>query len=309
MNRGYSGFYKGVFLRSSYEYAYVKYLDYIGQKWKYEVRSYDLGYKIYKPDFFLYNCSGDLEKIIEVKSRDKRAIAEAQKALQILSQNFGIQSELVSYNELLEIHKGLPYTLNAIISEWNKSNNTTINKSVSGCLNAHFNQKHTILTKQRIGENTKKIWESESAAKQGMLNGLRKSGLAQKGKIKVPRHVRYCPVCGSSFTVLVSSNQKFCKQACAGHCNIQLATQKQVEKKEIRHEQIKQHVIQWAHRNKEVVNIIPLNKVKTYLSPMIDEIHSLYGVKDLRIISASIFSRDLGRKELLKFMRNIANKK
>ncbi len=51
MNRGYAGFYKGHYLRSSYEYAYAKFLDFHSVQWGYEEQTFDLGYKKYKPDF------------------------------------------------------------------------------------------------------------------------------------------------------------------------------------------------------------------------------------------------------------------
>ncbi|MFD2655057.1 PDDEXK family nuclease [Gracilibacillus thailandensis] len=81
MNRGYAGFYKGYYLRSSYEYAYARYLDYQKISWKYEVRSFDIGYKIYKPDFFLYDQNGLLIEIVEIKSRNKEAKETANTSL------------------------------------------------------------------------------------------------------------------------------------------------------------------------------------------------------------------------------------
>lgn len=73
LNRGYAGFYKGHYLRSSYEYAYAKYLDYHSIPWSYEDEVFDLGYKKYKPDFFFYDSKGELIKIVEVKSRNREA--------------------------------------------------------------------------------------------------------------------------------------------------------------------------------------------------------------------------------------------
>lgn len=51
MNRGYAGFYKLHYLRSSYEYAYAKFLDYHCISWGYEDRVFNIGYKFYKPNF------------------------------------------------------------------------------------------------------------------------------------------------------------------------------------------------------------------------------------------------------------------
>ncbi|WP_209123066.1 hypothetical protein [Alkalihalobacillus sp. BA299] len=72
MNRGYAGYYKGHFLRSSYEYAYAKYLEFQSIPWGYEDKKFDIGYKIYKPDFFFYNEYGKITKIVEIKSRNAK---------------------------------------------------------------------------------------------------------------------------------------------------------------------------------------------------------------------------------------------
>ncbi len=71
MNRGYSGYYKEHFLRSSYEFAYAKYLDFYSFYWDYEVEIYEFNNKKYKPDFFIYDSNKHLTKIVEVKSNYK----------------------------------------------------------------------------------------------------------------------------------------------------------------------------------------------------------------------------------------------
>jgi hypothetical protein len=59
-----------VFLRSSYEWIMAMYLDSQQIHWKFEVRDYVLpNGETYRPDFFIYSINGDLEKVIEVKSR------------------------------------------------------------------------------------------------------------------------------------------------------------------------------------------------------------------------------------------------
>jgi hypothetical protein len=72
MNRGYAGFYKGHYLRSSYEYAYAKYLDYHSIRWSYEDDVFNLGYKMYKPDFYFYNQDHKLVKIVELNRETKK---------------------------------------------------------------------------------------------------------------------------------------------------------------------------------------------------------------------------------------------
>ena len=56
-------YYKNIWLRSSYEVAYAKYLDKNGIQWEYEPTSFDLGDCTYAPDFYL----PALDLYIEVK--------------------------------------------------------------------------------------------------------------------------------------------------------------------------------------------------------------------------------------------------
>jgi hypothetical protein len=303
MNRGYAGFYNETYLRSSYEYAYAKYLDFSKTKWKYEEKVYNIVFKIYKPDFFIYDDKGQLEKIVEVKSRDKSAIRNAIIALEVIKNKYLIEYEVISYEQLLEIYKSLPFSLNSTITEWISSNNTTINKNITGRFNPHYNLKHNEQTKKKIGSHTKQLWASDSEAKRRMIEGLRKSGLAQKGKMKTPRIIKNCIVCGDEFKTLITSPQKYCTQKCAGSINIQKATEHYVKKRESIHTSIKEYIIEWSNSNKELVLETPFNKIKTNLQPLWDDIQKKFGVKDFRVISSSVFGEDRGRKELLHFMK------
>lgn len=49
------GEYKGIWMRSSWEIKYAKYLDGLGIEWKYEPRRFDLDNMTYLPDFYLPN--------------------------------------------------------------------------------------------------------------------------------------------------------------------------------------------------------------------------------------------------------------
>lgn len=307
MNRGYSGFYKGYYLRSSYEYAYAKYLDYYNIPWKYETEVFDLGFKLYKPDFFLYDENQNLAKIVEIKSRNPNEKLQARKALIVIQEKFNIKCELVSYEELLGLYKSLPFSLTGIITEWINSTETTINKAAYGSLNGHFNMNHSEETKKKIGSHTKRLWESNSIAKQKMLEGLRKSGLAQKGKLKKPRETRICDECKNEFIVITTSSQKYCSRACSGNNAIKHATKSYVNKRNDIHNKIKSYIINWTLNNRDIVEKTPYNKISTNLKPLFNNIEKEFGVKDIRVISKAIFGEDLGRKELLNFMKNVCN--
>ncbi|WP_419956145.1 restriction endonuclease [Neobacillus niacini] len=309
MNRGYAGFYKGFYLRSSYEYAYAKFLDFNSIPWRYEEITFDLGYKMYKPDFFIYNSAEDLVKIVEIKSRDKNAKEMALKSLKIIESKYKIPCELISYEELLRIYSCLPFTLNSTISEWINDDKTTINKSLYGSLNGHFNIMHSLATKKKIGENTKKLWNTNSPAKQKMLEGLRKSGLSQKGKIKTLRITKHCLKCGKEFQCLITSPKKFCSQQCSGSIAIKHATDQYVNQRNKVHGEIRDFIIKWSLENVDLILQTPMNKIKTSINPLVQEIEEQFGVKDLRVISKAVFGEDRGRKELINFMTKVCNEK
>lgn len=308
MNRGYAGFYNGHYLRSSYEYAYAKYLDFHSIPWSYEDNTFDIGYKLYKPDFFFYDQNGNLEKIVEIKSRNKDAKDEAKRALSGIKERYDINSELLSYEELLKLYESLPFSLTSIITEWIKAKDTTIHKAAFGQRNGHYNLKHSENAKKKIGEHTKQLWASDSTSRRKMLEGLKKSGM-KKGFIKTPREIRTCEKCLEKFEVLITSVKKYCSQSCAGKVAVTIATGRYMESRKIIHKSINGYIIKWSILNKETVSKTPLNKIKTTLAPLLDEIQKLYGVKDFRVISKAVFGEDHGRKELIRFMKEVCNEK
>ncbi|MDE5412267.1 restriction endonuclease [Alkalihalobacterium chitinilyticum] len=306
MNRGYAGFYKGRYLRSSYEYAYAKFLEHHSIPWGYEDKDFDIGYKIYKPDFFFYDEYGKVIKIVEIKSRNNKAKEEAQRALNAIKNLYNIKCELISYDELLNIYKDLPFSLTSTINEWIESDKTTVNKSLAGNLNGHYNMKHSVEAKIKIGNHTKKLWASNSEAKERMLTGLRNSGLAQKGKIKTPRETRECLSCGTNFETLITSDKKYCSNHCSGQIAIKLATEAYLNKRSSIHYDIREYIIKWSIENKDIVQATPLNKIKTTIKPLLDEIEKKFEVRDIRVVSKSVFGEAKGRKELIKFMKDIS---
>lgn len=73
-SRGVQGYYFNkstnsyVWLRSTYEYIYAKFLNKIGVNWKTEQKYYILSDKTkYSPDFYIYDENWNLQKIVEIK--------------------------------------------------------------------------------------------------------------------------------------------------------------------------------------------------------------------------------------------------
>ncbi|NOU67485.1 restriction endonuclease [Paenibacillus sp. LMG 31461] len=228
MNRGYSGYYRETYLRSSYEYAYAKYLDYLGITWTYEERTFNLGYKTYKPDFFIYDKQNSLLKIVEIKHRDPIVLARTKVDLELTTSLYRISAEIISYEELLNLYKELPMSLTSTLNQWIESEKTTINKNWEGSLNPHYNQKHNENTKKYISDRTKERWQ-DPILRTKMLAGFLKGAEAVKAKkgtwIKVPRVSRDCEHCKKQFWKLATSVQRFCSDICGGKFGFKLANE------------------------------------------------------------------------------------
>lgn len=73
ITRGIQGYYynnsmkKNVWLRSSWEYIYAKWLDSKKIIWDIECNVYNVDDKKYRPDFFIFNENKELIKIVEIK--------------------------------------------------------------------------------------------------------------------------------------------------------------------------------------------------------------------------------------------------
>lgn len=310
MNRGYAGYYKGVYLRSSYEYAYAKYLDYKSISWEYGAVTYDLGFRKYKPDFFIYDAQGNLKKIVEVKSRDKKSIQRAEEAAICLQQQLLIECQVISYEELYSLYKELPVSLHSVITEWNHSESTSIRKSWTGTTNPHFGSRHSSESKQKIGQKTKKRWlDAETSEK--MLAGSKKGAEVLKARKglwhKVNRVKRECEMCGAEFITLETSSQRFCTDRCGGRYGFQKAASVNVDRKKMLHAAIKNDVLLWTKKHSNIIANTPFNRIKTNLEPILCEIAERYGIKDIRIIAEAVTGKKLGRKDLLRFLQEVVH--
>jgi hypothetical protein len=86
--------YKGIYMRSSWEYAFVLWLDKNNIKWEYEPKTFDLGDNTYTPDFYL----SEFNLYIEIKGfwRDK-----AKEKFELFKQKYcGERIKLIEEYEL-----------------------------------------------------------------------------------------------------------------------------------------------------------------------------------------------------------------
>lgn len=109
---------KYVYLRSSWEYAYAKYLDSNSIDWDVEVEQYDLEHGVkYLPDFFIYE-NNLIKKIVEIKSLYNFEADERIKKYYAFRKLYPhITTELYTdIKDILCLLKG--YSYRKIIKEW-----------------------------------------------------------------------------------------------------------------------------------------------------------------------------------------------
>jgi|3_EtaG_2_1085321.scaffolds.fasta_scaffold00064_32 hypothetical protein len=101
---GYQGYYynrirkKYVWLRSSIEYSYAKWLDRNKIDWDVEYKTYEVNGKLYKPDFFIFE-NGNLVKIVETKGYDRSRDWKTTELNKILSIPVVLIDNIKSYTQ------------------------------------------------------------------------------------------------------------------------------------------------------------------------------------------------------------------
>jgi len=235
-SRGYIGYHttwtgSKVFLRSKVEFIYARTLDHQKIEYKVESMTYCINGKNYKPDFFLYNQTGQLYKIVETKGWDAKAISvEYKEKFAEYFLKIGVEYEVVwKYQRLVN-----QYNLQADIQEWVKRSITDYEhvKSTAGEHNSMYGKKHTLETKALIAQkarqrqtpeyremNSKKqkaYWSTEEGKQRRELVRLQKLELAKQ---KNPIVVRECKQCQNSFTCKQKSTREFCNGQCSRKWN------------------------------------------------------------------------------------------
>lgn len=233
---------------------------------------------------------------------------EAKYFLNVLSTKYNIETELITLKELMDLYKTMPFTFHRITEEWKCLEHTVLDGGYMDKYNPNYGNKHSEETKRIIGEKSKERWE-DPELREKMINTLRansyKISRKLKGVPKAPREVRNCLYCNRLFEVIVTSNKKFCTLNCANRAKTGLGNEVYVKKRQSIHSEIKDFVEGWAKENKDFVTKIPYNKISTYLEPIILKVNERFGVKDFRVITKAVLNEDKGRKELLKYLKNL----
>jgi predicted nuclease of restriction endonuclease-like RecB superfamily len=89
-------YYKGIYMRSSYEIIYAKWLDMLNYHWIYEATTFNLGNTTYTPDFYLPSA----QTYIEIKGFWRDDAKKKFKLFQKLYPEINIQIRIKSDIEL-----------------------------------------------------------------------------------------------------------------------------------------------------------------------------------------------------------------
>ena len=128
INRGIQGYYwnvsqnKYVWLRSSWEFIYAKWLNKNNIKWDIEIKNYRLSDgTLYRPDFFIFNENDVIDKIIEIKGFWKNRVYKPEFLKNEYNINVIVIDDIIPYCD-----KNI--TLNQEIKIWKKLRKLKLNE-------------------------------------------------------------------------------------------------------------------------------------------------------------------------------------
>ena len=277
---GYAGFYKGMFLRSSYEYVYCKILEFEKIKFKVEEKTYTLddGSK-YKPDFHLYTNKNKLFKIVEIKSGRKSDIEKNKKQIKLLQKLLpDIEIVVLFIKELRILCNNANYNFYKLSEEWkHMAKGRNINK---GELNPMYNNKHSKQTKSKIGTKSKERWQ-DPKFRELVIRKKREffeNGGTIGGYIRTERITMICPHCKQEFTKLPSSKKIFCSKKCSSNFYAETISKQVKERNSIKHKKILLEINHAVYNTKIDVNTIS----RTTLYTIARTILITHGFNDIR---------------------------
>lgn len=310
MYRGYGGYYKETYLRSSLEFAYAYYLDTKEIKWKYEIMRFDLEDGVsYKPDFYIMNDYDEIAFIVEIKSEENKH--EGIKKINKFKELFNLDIRLITYKDLLKLYQNeMPISLNKARTMWKEDYKTSLNHDVSGENNPMFGKTQSDSTKKLISEKSKERFQDEEYKRMvtsAAIEGNRKTGYAAQKLPRVKRETRVCryELCENTFVVTAKSKRQYCSQTCVSRVISPIGCKSGRDKSRKKLDQVKEYIDEWAKENQDIIQETPYNSIKTNLHMLFENIHTLFDIKDMRIISKAVFGEDKGRKELLTYLKRI----
>ena len=305
--RTYCGFYKGHYLKSTLEYVYAVYLDYMGFNWDYEVETFSLpNGGSYKPDFYLI----DSNEFVEVKGGFNYEVDLPR--IDLFRAETRNKVTILRDKDLRLLIKQTPFVFNQLVKAW-KAQAISLGMDTSGSNNPRYGVSVAQSTKDKISARAKQRFEDPVfRAKFAESVKLRSSNPAfiqnrdrfieMRKEASVKSHTRVCSYCGETFDVTkafqVRNNQKYCSTSCSAKS---LFTKSDSKAKDL----IRGASLEFSSKNNEALQTSKLNKVKPLLESFYKSIEDSTGIKDPRTICKALGIKE-SRKALLLYLRSLA---
>lgn len=293
---GYCGFYKGNFLRSSYEYVYCRILEKENITYKVEEKSYNLTSGRYTPDFHIYNENNKLVKIVEIKSSRRKEIIKAIERSKEIKKLLKIDFEILQYNDLKKLCKKLKMDFKELSDYWKSIAN---GKNIArGNLNPMYGRNHTNNTLKKIGESSKNRWKDKefrkkmsNKRKEYFKNDKNRKNISTK---QLNRHKRNrklnnipeytdlkCKQCKTIISIRFDDRRKkFCSQPCANKYITKLANKSVRAKNKKFHSEIIKDLYKEFSKNENYELL--LSKKRNLIYKKVKEVLEIHGLKDIR---------------------------
>ncbi|MEH7116937.1 hypothetical protein V7128_05845 [Neobacillus vireti] len=311
---GYGGYYNGVYLRSSLEFAYAYYLNYYKIDWDYECEVYSLlDGTTYKPDFYIKEGE-KIIKIVEIKGDARSNGKSGKRKIELYMEQYDTPIEMIGYKEILKIYQTeMPIRYHKAKSMWVEEYGAKLQVDVSGEKNPRFKAVVSEETKLKISQKAKQRFQDKEY-KERLVKRLveynRKTGFASAKRLRSKRVEKKCenPKCNNVMTLTEAEAKR--TKYCSTQCNLvsisSLGNEAQSKNRNQIRQQAKEFMIDWVKQNRELVLVTQYNKITTTLEELFKEVEVRFGIKDMRIISRSMFGEDRGRKALLEEFKRIA---
>lgn len=297
--RTYCGHYKGYYLKSTLEYIYARYLDYIGTNWDYEVQTFELSTgSSYKPDFYLT----DECRYVEIKgSFNYETDLPRIKAFEA---DYRLSVQIVQEPDLRRLIGPTPFVFEQLKREW-KQVAQGLGMDTSGENNSRYGVKQSNQTRSKIAKKAKARLQNPEYRKK-WESSRRNSDKVQRQTENLKRYndERYyqvfetCRYCNKRYEVTYRKYNppKYCSRKCSVS-DVRGKTSPEAS------EAIQLLALDFARQNTEAILKCKLNKIRPVLQPFYEQVESIHGIQDERTLSKALLGRQTNRKEMLGYFQ------
>lgn len=301
--RTYCGHYNGCYLKSTLEYIYARYLDYMNIPWSYEPETFQLSNGgSYKPDFLLTNS----QEYVEIKG-GFNLITDLPR-IQQFEFDLGVKVQILQERDLRQLIRSTPFVFEHLKKEW-KALAGAFGMDTSGENNPRYGVRFSSETRAKISAKAKarmldpEYKERWLASNVTRLRGPENLQRLREFNSRFEKASLNCAFCGRMFQVIPSKAQKrmYCSHACSANDQFSKFSHGELEK-------IQEAAVDFARQNAEAILSAKLNKIRPVLAGFYEQAYQISGIKDERTLSKALLGRMTNRKEILYYFRSLVEK-